>query len=86
MFFGMDWYDSHCYATEILDAKYENVLVDDVIDQLNHLNAKPKIHLRQVLNDHTKLFYGTLGVYLHRTFRIDLVPGAIQSILDHILF
>jgi hypothetical protein len=30
--FGMDWYDPTCYASEILDAKYEKVLVDDVID------------------------------------------------------
>ena len=38
-FFGMDWYDPTCYASEILDAQYEKVLVDDVIDQLDHLNA-----------------------------------------------
>ncbi len=31
-FFGINWYDPHCHATEILDAKYEKVLVDDVID------------------------------------------------------
>jgi hypothetical protein len=41
-FFGMDWYDPHCRATEILDAKYEKVLVDDVIDQLTHFNAQQK--------------------------------------------
>jgi hypothetical protein len=23
--FGMDWYDPTCYATEILDAKYEKL-------------------------------------------------------------
>ncbi len=75
-FFGMDWYDPHCHATEILDAKYEKVLVDDVIDQLIHLNAQQKSDIRQVLNKHTQLFDDTLGVYLHRTFHIDLVPGA----------
>ncbi len=75
-FFGMDWYDPHCHATEILDAKYEKVLVDDVIDQLTHLNAQQKSDIRQVLNEHTKLFDGTLGVYSHKTFHIDLVPGA----------
>jgi hypothetical protein len=44
-FFGMDWYDPHCHATEILDAKYEKVLVDDVIDQLTHLNAQQSLTL-----------------------------------------
>jgi hypothetical protein len=78
-FFGMDWYDSTCYTSEILDAKYENVLVDDVIDQLDQLNAKQKTNLRQVLNEHNKLFDGTLGVYPHRKFHIDLVPGAVPK-------
>ena len=78
-FFGMDWYDPQCHATEILDAKYEKVLVDDVIDQLTHLNAQQKSDIRQVLNKHTKLFDGTLGVYPHRTFHIDLVPGAVPK-------
>ncbi len=35
-FFGMDWDDPTCYAFEILDAKCEKVLVDYVIDQLDH--------------------------------------------------
>jgi hypothetical protein len=26
-FFGMDWYDPHCHATEILDAKYKKCLL-----------------------------------------------------------
>jgi hypothetical protein len=33
-FFGMDWYDPTCYANEILDAKYEQVHIDDVVSQL----------------------------------------------------
>ncbi len=55
------------------------VLVDDVIDQLDHLNAQQKTDIRQVLSEHTKLFDGTLGVYPHRKFHIDLVPGAIPK-------
>ncbi len=79
IFFGMDWYDPTCYASEILDAKYEKVLVDDVIDQLDHLNTQQKNDLKQELNEHTKLFDGNLGVYPHRTFHIDLLPGAVPK-------
>jgi hypothetical protein len=45
-YFCMDWYDPTCYASEILDAKYEKVIVDDVIDQLDHLNAQQKNDLK----------------------------------------
>ncbi len=39
----MDWYDPTCYATEILDAKYEKVEADKVINQLlNHLSLEQK--------------------------------------------
>jgi hypothetical protein len=31
--FGMDCYDPTCYATDILDAKYQKVGVDEVIKQ-----------------------------------------------------
>jgi hypothetical protein len=79
IFFGMDWYDPTCYASKILDTKYEKVLVDDVIDQLDNLSAQQKNDLKQVLNKHTKLFDGNLGVYPHRKFDIDLVPGAVPT-------
>jgi hypothetical protein len=46
-FFGMDWYDPTCYASEILDAKYEKVLVDDVIDQLDHLSKNKRMTLNE---------------------------------------
>jgi hypothetical protein len=59
--------------------KYEKVLVDDVIDQLDHLNAQQKNDLKRVLNEHIKLFDGTLGVYPHRKFHIDLMPGAVPK-------
>jgi hypothetical protein len=39
------------------------VLVEDVIDQLDHLNTQQMNDLKRVLNEHTKLFNGTLGVY-----------------------
>jgi hypothetical protein len=42
----MDWFDPTCYATEILDATYEKVEVNEVINQLNHLNLEKKEGLR----------------------------------------
>jgi hypothetical protein len=75
----MDWYDPTCYASEILDAKYDKVLDDDVIDQLDHLNAQQKDDLKRVLNEHTKLFDGTLGGYPHQKFHIELVPEAVPK-------
>jgi hypothetical protein len=77
--FGMDWYNPTCYATEILDAKYEKVGVDEVINQLNHLNLEQKKDLRKVLMEHTKPFSRTLGVYPHRILHINLVPRAIAK-------
>jgi hypothetical protein len=77
--FGIDWYDPTCYATEILDAKYKKVEVDEVINQLNHLTLEQKEDLKKVLKEPTKLFDGTLGDYPHRKFHIDLVPGAIAK-------
>ncbi len=78
-FFGMDWYDPTCYASEILDAKYEKILVGDVIDQLDHLTAQQKNDLKQVLNEHSKLFDGTLGVCPNRKIHINLMPGAVPK-------
>jgi hypothetical protein len=75
-FFGMDWCDPTCYAIEILDAKYEKVQIDDVVNQLKHLNIHQKTGIKQVLSEFTKLFDGTLGVYPHRKFHIDLEPDA----------
>jgi hypothetical protein len=72
----MDWYNPTCYASEILDAKYGEVSIDDVVDQLTHQNKKKKQDLKVLLKDYTKLFDGTLGVYPHKKFHINLVPGA----------
>jgi hypothetical protein len=66
--FGMDWYNPTCYASEILDAKYGEVSMDDVVDQLTHLNEKQKQDLKVLLKDFTKLFNGTLGVYHTKSF------------------
>ncbi len=72
----MDWYGPTCYASEILDVKYGKVSTDDVVDQLTHLNDKQKQGLKVLLKDCTRLFYSTLGMYLHEKFHIQLIPGA----------
>ncbi len=74
--FGRDWYDPDCFATAILDAKYEKVSVDDVVEQFTHLNKSQRDDIRTVLKRFTKLFDGMLGVYPHRKFHIDVMPGA----------
>ena len=50
-----------------------------MINQLNHLDPQQKEDLKKVLQGHTKLFDGTLGVYPHRKFHIDLVQGAVAK-------
>jgi hypothetical protein len=74
--FGRDWYDPDCFATAILDAKYKKVNVDDVVEQLTHLSESQRDDIRAALKKFTKLFDGTLGVYTHRKFHIDVMPGA----------
>jgi hypothetical protein len=60
----------------MLDAKYEFTQVRDVVDQLSHLNMHQKADLLQVLQKNQKMFDGTLGVYPHKKFHIDIDPDA----------
>jgi hypothetical protein len=62
--FGEDWLE--CFATEILDAKYEKTDVVEAVKGLTHLNAHQKANLLQVLQENDKMFDGTLGVYPHK--------------------
>jgi hypothetical protein len=62
--FGEDWLE--CFATEILDAKYEKKNVAEVIKRLTHLNAHQKADLLRVLQENDKMFDGTLKVYPHK--------------------
>jgi hypothetical protein len=72
--FGEDWLE--CFATEILDAKYERTDVVEVVKGLTHLNAHQKADLLQVLQENDKMFDGTLGVYPHKKVHIDIDPNA----------
>jgi hypothetical protein len=71
----MDWYDLS-YTSEILDAKYDKVSTDDVVNQLTHLTPHQRDDLKGLFHGFTRLFDDTLGVYAHRKFHIDLTPGA----------
>ena len=75
-FFDKDWYDPTCFAIGILDAKYEKIQIKDVVNPLECLSTQQRADLKQVLSEFTKLFDGTLGVYPHRKFYIELEPGA----------
>ncbi len=72
--FGEDWLE--CFATEILDAKYEKTVVAEVVKGLTHLNTHQKADLLRVLQENNKMFNGTLGVYLHKKVHIDIDPNA----------
>jgi hypothetical protein len=71
--FGEDWLE--CFATEILDAKYEKTDEAEVVKGLTHLNAHQKADLLRVLQENDKVFDGTLGVYPHKKVHIDIDPN-----------
>ncbi len=72
--FGEDLLE--CFATEILDAKYEKTDVAEVVKGLTHLNAHQKADLLRVLQENDKMFNGTLGVYPHKKVHIGIDPNA----------
>jgi hypothetical protein len=46
------------------------------VNPLEYLSTQQKADLKQVLSEFIKLFDGTLGVYPHKKFHIELEPGA----------
>ena len=74
--YGMGWYDPTCYAMEILDAKYEAISTDEVVNICTHLDDEQNAELKQVLKGFQKLFSGKLGTYPHQKFHIDIEPEA----------
>jgi hypothetical protein len=81
---GEDWLQS--YATEILDAKYEFSDVTKVVNSQSHLDQNQKKDLLDILLKHQQLFDGTLGVYPHKKFHIDIEPNAKPVLQDHTLY
>jgi hypothetical protein len=72
--FGEDWLK--CFATKILDIKYERTDVIEVVKGLTHLNEHQKTDFLRVLQENNQVFDGTLGVYPHEKVHIDLDPNA----------
>ena len=75
---GDDWLDRFV-ATTILDAKYEKVDVQEVATAQKHLKEFQQRALEKVLTKYSKLFDGTLGVYPHKKFSIDIKPDAVPK-------
>jgi hypothetical protein len=72
--FGEDWLE--CFATEILDAKYDKTDVAEVMKGLTHLNAHQKADFLGVLQKNNTMFDGTLGIYPHEKVHIDIDQNA----------
>ena len=67
----------------MLDAMYEKVELDNVIDEsCQHLNSDKKKQLHALLSKYTKLFGGTLGLYPGNPMHIELEEGA-QPVYRH---
>jgi hypothetical protein len=82
--FGEDWLE--CFATEILDAKYERTDIAKVLKGLTHLNTHQKADLLQVLQKNDKVFNGILGVYPQQRYTLILIIMPSLYILGHILY
>ncbi len=74
--FGKDLLE--CFATKILDAKYESANTAKVVERLTQLNVhqKPKSRFALSATKNKKMFNGTLCVYPHKTVHIDIGPNA----------
>ena len=66
-------------ATTILDATYNKIHFEEVINDQKHLNKKQRRELKKVLIKYEKLFYGTIGVYPHRKLHIELLADAVTK-------
>ena len=72
---GDDWLDSYA-TTEILDARYEKANLSQVVKDQTHLNEIQQKDLRHLFKTHKALFGGTLGVYPHKKFHIEVEKDA----------
>ena len=66
-------------AMTILDATYNKVNLDKVINDQKHLNKKQQRELKKVLIKFETLFDGTLEVYPNRKVHIELLADAVAK-------
>ena len=52
--YGMDWHDPTCYAIEILDAKYDAISIENVLEECTHLSEEQRADLQMVLGKFQK--------------------------------
>ena len=57
----------------------EKVDIRDVSSKQKHLTKPQQLELEKVLEKDTKLFDGTLGVYHHKEFHIEVEPGTVPK-------
>ena len=66
-------------ARTILNATYNKVDLDKVVNDQKHLNKKQRSELKKVLIKFEKLFDGTLGIYPHRKVYIELLADEVAK-------
>ena len=72
-----DLSNMEAYASTILDAKYEKVDIDDLIEEhCSHLGKVQQNQLKEVLLKYDKLFDGVLKKHPGQPMHIDLQPDA----------
>ena len=61
---------------KITDAKYSPADLNEIVSDLNHLNASEREQLRELLDKCEKLFDGTVGTWKGEPYHIQLKEGA----------
>ena len=64
------------YVTKILDAKYDEMTIDEVCKLQTHLTPQQQKELAAVMEKYPKVFGNDLGCYPHRKIHIDIDPNA----------
>ena len=70
-------FDAEERQSRILDANYEKVDIDEILDDLDHLSSDEKSLLKNVLESHPTLFGGGLGTLNINPVHLELKEGAV---------